>query len=299
MEWKRCVAVLACLAVCLFPACAWLPQPPGEAGSSAAGERPPLLFSAQEEEPDETARVPGAGLAPLAAPDGTFDEAVRDWTFGGEADGQNRPLVCLRAEEQYGQMGAVAFGPDEEAVYLTFDFGYETGYSAQILDTLQEKEAKATFFITGHFLDSAGDAVGRMIAEGHSVGGHSATHPAAPGGVAGLPQARRAEEIGAIAARLADEYGYKTRLFRFPEGIYSEAALADAAAQGQYSVFWSYAYADWDEQNQPGVLPSLERALDAACPGAVYLLHPQKTNAAILGGLIDGLRDRGYRVEAL
>lgn len=297
---KRMTAVLLCVLLCAqCVSCAGLPRPPASEPLTDAA-RPPFLFAQEEPEPAEAARKPGDGLPVLDVPgDSAFDAAVRSWTFGGARDEQNRPLACVAAQRDYTDLGLVSFGPDETSVYLTFDFGYETGYSWEILDILQKKEAKATFFITGQYLDTAGDAVARMAAEGHSVGGHSETHPGAPGGVAALPQEQRVREIEAVAGRLADEYGYETCLFRFPEGIYSEAALADAASHGQHSVFWSYAYADWDAQDQPPVLPSLEKALDAACPGAVYLLHPQKTNAAILGSLIDGLRERGYEPVAL
>ncbi len=293
MAKRRCIRLLApVLCAALLAACAW---PAPTASAPAATPQPPV-FDVYDDETDTPAPLPaitapGAGTPLSAAPVG--------FSFGKQRDGENRPLLCLAAEEQYGGWGFLAFGPETDAVYLTFDFGFETGYSGDILDTLQKTGAKATFFVVGHYLDTAPDAVRRMVEEGHSVGGHSVSHPAAPGGLAALSAEERRYEIAEITARLSDDYGYESRLFRFPEGIYSEAALAGAAALGQYSVFWSYGYADWDAENQPDEAAALQNALDAACPGAIYLLHPQKTNAAILERLILGLRNKGYRVCAL
>ena len=62
-------------------------------------------------------------------------------------------------------------------IYLTFDNGYENGFTESILNALREEEAPATFFLTGHYLTSATDLVKTMVKDGHIIGNHSDGHP--------------------------------------------------------------------------------------------------------------------------
>ena len=263
------------------------------AGESTPQESVPVASSIAEAAPDTL-------LAPLepVAIDG-LDSTPQNWWFGKERDEQNRPTECVRMQQELGSLGLTALGPEENAVYLTFDFGYETGYSQNILDTLQEKQAGATFFIVKGYAEENTDTVRRMVEEGHSVGGHSITHPGAPSGIPGLSVDEQREEVAAVGELLQRDYQYHCYLFRYPEGIFSKQSLAIGAELGYHSVFWGFAYNDWSRDEQPDPGQSLQKALDSAHPGAVYLLHPQSTNATILGDLIDGLRALGYEVKAL
>lgn len=287
---KKLLSIALCAALLLAACAAPAPPPDTIPGASSAGSSP---AASQGPATAPTTLPPLRPQDPSALP-----EEAQSWWFGKQRDDENRPVACVEAQEKYGSLGLTAFVPGEKAAYLTFDFGYETGYSAPILDTLSQKKAKATFFVVEGYLDET-DTLRRMIQEGHSVGGHSTTHPGGPSGLAGYSPGQQEEELAGAAGRLAEEYGYQTRLFRFPEGLYSPAALARAARAGQHSIFWSYAYRDWEADDQPGEAQSLQDALDAAFPGIIYLLHPMATNNAILDDLIDGLRAAGYEIKAL
>lgn len=219
------------------------------------------------------------------------------WGQGKQVNEQNQPIGAVTYQEKYGQWGGVFLAPEAEAptIYLTFDFGYETGYSAAILDTLKEKNAPATFFVVGNYAKNNAETVERMLAEGHTVGSHSATHK----DMTALSDEEARAEITDFNQQFAEQFGVTPTLFRFPEGVFSQRLLALAANEGMRSVFWSYAYADWDANAQPDKAESLEKALAAAHPDAVYLLHPMATNSAMLGELIDGLRAAGYTLAAL
>lgn len=219
------------------------------------------------------------------------------WGQGKQVNERNQPIGAVTYQEKYGQWGGVFLAPETETptIYLTFDFGYETGYSAAILDTLKKKNAPATFFVVGSYAKNNAETVERMLAEGHTVGSHSATHK----DMTALSDEEARAEITDFNAQFAQQFGVTPTLFRFPEGVFSQRLLALAANEGMRSVFWSYAYADWDANAQPDKAESLEKALAAAHPNAVYLLHPMATNSAMLGELIDGLRAAGYTLAAL
>lgn len=299
-----CIFAAVCciaLAVALFAGRA----PAGEPASAPAASPAPAASAAPSPAPSPTpAPTPspapaGPAWQPLATP---FDLAGLSaerlgWGQGRQVNESNQPIGAVAYQEKYGAWGGVFLAPAAETptVYLTFDFGYETGYSAAILDTLKEKDAPATFFVVGSYAENNADAVARMLAEGHTVGSHSASHK----DMTALSDEEARAEITDFNAQFARQFGVTPTLFRFPEGVFSQRLLALAANEGMRSVFWSYAYADWDASAQPDEAESLEKALAAAHPDAIYLLHPMATNSAILGELIDGLRAAGYQLAAL
>lgn len=282
---------------------------PAPAANPASGSVSAPMSSA----PDPTAAPspsPTPAPTPSPAPAGVnwpalatpFDLAGLEterlgWGQGKQVNERNQPIGAVTYQEKYGQWGGVFLAPEAETptIYLTFDFGYETGYSAAILDTLKEKNAPATFFVVGSYARNNAETVERMLAEDHTVGSHSATHK----DMTALSDEEARAEITDFNAQFAQQFGVAPTLFRFPEGVFSQRLLALAANEGMRSVFWSYAYADWDANAQPEVAESLEKALAAAHPNAVYLLHPMATNSAMLGELIDGLRAAGYTLAAL
>lgn len=296
-------------AVCCIALAAVVFLRPAPAADPASGSVSAPVSSA----PDPTAAPspsPSPAPTPSPAPAGVnwpalatpFDltglETERlGWGQGKQVNEQNQPIGAVTYQEKYGQWGGVFLAPEAETptIYLTFDFGYETGYSAAILDTLKEKNAPATFFVVGSYAKSNAETVERMLAEGHTVGSHSATHK----DMTTLPDEEARAEITDFNQQFAEQFGVTPTLFRFPEGVFSQRLLALAANEGMRSVFWSYAYADWDANAQPDKAESLEKALAAAHPDAVYLLHPMATNSAMLGELIDGLRAAGYTLAAL
>ncbi|HIU40948.1 MAG TPA: polysaccharide deacetylase family protein [Candidatus Egerieicola faecale] len=220
-----------------------------------------------------------------------YSTVAQGWGQGKNVDGENRPEACLQYQQKYGELGGVFLGADEPVMTLTFDEGYENGYTAQILDTLKEKQVSAVFFCTLDYIDGNPELVQRMIDEGHVVANHSASHASTPT----LTAEEVAQEIQEVHQVVQEEFGYTMTLFRNPEGSFCERDLAIAQALGYESVFWSFAYVDWVVDDQPDPAESLTRLVEAVHPGAIYLLHPvSSTNAAILGDFIDQARAQGY-----
>lgn len=201
----------------------------------------------------------------------------------------------IRLMDQY---GCVYEGSHEEKVmYLTFDEGYENGYTAPILDTLKEKGAPATFFITGPYLEKNGDLIRRMIDEGHTVGNHTVNHPNMPS--LGTAEAMQ-EEMLALDRSFYERYGTHMSFFRPPEGAYSERSLAATAAAGYRTVLWSFAYRDWETDNQKGAQYAVDSVVPYFHNGCVLLLHAVSSdNAGALSAIIDAAREQGYTLLPL
>lgn len=212
---------------------------------------------------------------------------------GTQVDGSNCPTGALDFDAQYRKYGAYATTPDRSRIILTFDQGYENGYTAKILDTLAEKNATAIFFLTGDYAKKETALVQRMIDEGHMLGNHGMTHAALPT----LDDAAAREEISALHEFMIQKYDYPMQYFRFPCGEYSEETLKTAQSLGYKTLFWSGAYVDWITDQQPEPAESLRKLTDMAHGGEILLLHSvSSTNAEILGDLIDNLRAMGYTV---
>ena len=191
-----------------------------------------------------------------------------------------------------GNMTPILLRRLSEKIYLTFDEGYENGYTADILDTLKEKGVHAVFFVTLPYVKAQPDLVQRMIDEGHTVGNHSNKHITYPS--LSLEEAK--EDLMSLHQYMLDTYQYKMSVFRFPEGNFSEQTLALVQSCGYKSLFWSFAYQDWYTDNQPNPSDALNSMLNKAHPGAIYLLlHAvSSTNAQVLGDFIDGMQEKGY-----
>lgn len=218
-----------------------------------------------------------------------------NWGMGKSRDEKNRPSDAVSAQEKYGAYQAYFIKEDSPKIYLTFDEGYEYGQTASILDTLKEKNVKAVFFITEPYAKAQPELVQRMIDEGHTLGNHSVTHPAD-----GLPSESLEEQKNEIMENdtyVKENFNYQMNLFRFPAGKYSEQSLAIVNNCNYKSVFWSFAYLDYDVNNQPDKAESLQKMVDKLHPGAIYLLHAEsETNAAVLGDFIDKAQGAGYEI---
>ncbi|MBR4199743.1 MAG: polysaccharide deacetylase family protein [Oscillospiraceae bacterium] len=222
-----------------------------------------------------------------------YSAAAVGYGQGTARDAQNRPTGALDFQENYGSAGAYALTPDESRIILTFDQGYENGYTAAILDTLKEKNVTAMFFLTGDYAKREPELVQRMIREGHMLGNHGMTHAALPE----LDDAAIETEIMSLHDYMLGVYDYEMQYFRPPCGEYDARALEKVHSLGYKTVFWSMAYVDWNTDAQPEPAASLEQLTQAAHGGAIYLLHSvSSTNAQILGELIDALRVKGYTV---
>lgn len=226
---------------------------------------------------------------------GTLDNKSVLWGPGTHQDALGRSTACIGLQDQYEKYGAYFIAPEtENTVTLSFDQGYENGYTAPILDTLKEKEVRAIFFLTGHYVRSQPELVQRMIDEGHILGNHSDSHKVY---CEELSIEESFEDAKWMQDYLRDNFDYEMRLFRFPEGKFSEQALALMQQMGYKSVFWSFAYSDWDVKNQPSPTAAMEKIMKYLHPGEIMLLHSVgSTNAEILPQVIDTIRDKGYIV---
>ncbi len=212
------------------------------------------------------------------------------WGVGSIEPGQ-RPHSAVSFNEKYKDLGGRFIGEDNKKVYLTFDEGYENGYTAAILDTLKEKKVSAVFFVTYDYVSKNPDLVCRIINEGHVLGNHSWSHPSVPT----CSDDGAKNEIMRLHSYVLEKFNYKMTLFRFPMGEFSEKTLAIAKNCGYQSVFWSFAYVDWKTDNQPDKQIALKKTTEGAHNGAIYLLHAvSKTNTEILGDFIDTVRNKGY-----
>lgn len=212
---------------------------------------------------------------------------------GTQVDACNRPTGAVQFNQRYGDLDAFALSQDENRIIITFDQGYENGYTAKILDTLKEKNVKAIFFLTGDYAKREEALVKRMIAEGHILGNHGMTHASLPT----LSEKEAKDEIMSLHEYVLNNYGYEMQYFRCPCGEYSEQALETVQKCGYKTVFWSYAYVDWKTDCQPDPAIGRQKLSDSAHGGEILLLHSvSSTNAEILGDVIDSFRVKGFKV---
>ena len=244
--------------------------------------------------PAATAALLLSAALPLTVPAvHAADTTKKGYGQGTAVDGQNRPLGAAQFNEQYADLGAFAMTGDSSRIMITFDQGYENGYTSKILDTLKEKNVKAIFFLTGDYAKKEPALVKRMIAEGHVLGNHGMKHASLPT----LSEKEAEEEIMSLHNYVMNNYGYQMQFFRCPCGEYSDAALETVQKCGYRTVFWSYAYVDWKTDAQPDRSEALKKLCDSAHGGEILLLHSvSSTNAEILGDVIDGLRAKGFTV---
>lgn len=217
---------------------------------------------------------------------------------GYETDSENRPVGAMQAQEKYGAYGGEFIGDkNDKTIYLTFDEGYENGCTGRILDILKEKNVTATFYVTLDYAKSSPDLVSRMINEGHEVGNHTCTHPSLPD----ISDDMVFEEIHGLESYISDNFGgYKTVTMRPPRGEFSVRTLRLVKNMGYDTVLWSFAYNDWNVDDQPDREKAYERITSATHNGAIYLLHAvSETNTAILADVIDYWQDNGYSVKSV
>lgn len=224
------------------------------------------------------------------------------WGQGRNFDSLNRPHDAVEYQQKYGELGGFFVDlneapadaqsePEKKKIYLTFDEGYENGYTEKILDTLKDKNVKAVFFITGDYAKRSGELVKRMIGEGQVVGNHTWRHYSMP--EKSLETCR--EEISLLHDYVKENFGYEMSVLRPPKGEFSEQTLALASEMGYTTCLWSFAYKDWNPDAPGDKAQSLSSLNDRLHSGGVYLLHAvSPTNAAILGDFIDNARAKGY-----
>ncbi|MBE7057095.1 MAG: polysaccharide deacetylase [Ruminococcaceae bacterium] len=179
----------------------------------------------------------------------------------------------------------------EKYIYLTFDEGYENGYTDDILDTLREKNVKAIFFITGDYFQKCPELIRRMVEEGHEVGNHTVNHPS----LADISRSEAEYEILELSRQFKHKYNKNMRFLRPPKGEYDEAVMEISENLSMRCLMWSFAYQDWLTNKQRGSDYALKMVTENLHNGAVLLLHAVSSdNTEALGDIIDAARKKGF-----
>jgi peptidoglycan-N-acetylmuramic acid deacetylase len=234
--------------------------------------------------------------AQVAEANGVSNKPIH-WGFKKSADHKS-PSAGKEYDQLLEKYGAFYLGDSSKKnIYLTFDNGYENGYTSDILDVLKEKKVPATFFVTGHYLKDQPELVQRMVKEGHVVGNHSWHHP----DFTKVSDERLKKELDRVKEEFQRLTG-ETRMnyLRAPRGIFSERTLSLSQELGYTNVFWSLAFVDWKIDQQKGWKYAYDQITKQIHPGAVILLHTvSKDNAEALAKVIDDVKKDGYHFRSL
>ncbi len=217
---------------------------------------------------------------------------VRDDNHG--VSGCDRSFSIEQYDAYYADLDC---SEDEKVMYLTFDCGYENGYTEQILDILKKHDAKACFFVTQTYIRDNIEIVTRMKEEGHQVGNHTVRHPSMPS----ISIEEQKEELKTCADYMKEVTGYDMDpYYRPPKGEYSERTLQLAKDMGYKTIFWSMAYLDYDVNRQPGRDYVIEHFKKYHHNGAIPLIHNvSQSNAEALDAVLTYLTEEGYRFVSL
>ena len=221
----------------------------------------------------------------------------QDWGLGFSEEGE--PPTGMASIEELAAYRTYFLGDtNQKKIYLTFDAGYENGNTEPILDALKKHNVKATFFVVGHYLETAPDLVKRMAEEGHTVGNHTYHHY-------DMSQISDQETFEKEMILVEEKYREitgqdMTKYYRPPQGKYSLENLEMAKEMGYQTFFWSLAYVDWNTDDQPERGKALEKLTGRIHPGAIVLLHnTSSTNAEILDELLSQWEALGYTFGTL
>lgn len=212
-------------------------------------------------------------------------------------DNHKQPDLGKKNKELMDKYNGICMGNKEKPyIYITFDLGYEAGYTEKILEVMKQNEVKGVFFITAHYLNTQPDLVKRMIDEGHTVGNHTVNHKSMPS--CSLETIKK--EVMDLHTAIYDKFGYEMKYIRPPKGEYSERTLAYSNTLNYQTVMWSFAYDDWDENKQGREDYGKKKILDNLHNGEVMLLHAtSKDNANILDEVIKDIKAQGYEFKTI
>lgn len=235
----------------------------------------------------------GTGTHAVSVAEGIYSNKLLRWGIARRPENKT-PAADPGAPELLKKYGGVWIGDTSKSViYLTFDEGYENGYTPAILDTLAANDVKAVFFITGPYLKDHQDLVRRMVEEGHVVGNHTIHHPSLPE----VSDSQLEEEVLGLDRAFREKFGKSMQFLRPPKGEYSERTLALTQKLGYCNLFWSFAYDDWYRDKSRGAQYAHDIVMRNLHNGAVLLLHAvSKDNAQALDSIIKDVRERGYTI---
>ena len=219
------------------------------------------------------------------------------WGLSFQTEGE--PPVANAEQEFLSGFNSYYIGDTaEKVIYLTFDAGYENGCTEKILETLQKHNVCATFFLVGSYIRENPELVKKLVDGGQIIGNHTNTHP----------DMAQISDLESFSAELtATEEAYKEvtgkdmpKFYRPPQGKYSEENLSMAEQLGYKTIFWSLAYVDWYENDQPTADEAFDKLIPRIHNGAIVLLHStSETNAQILDELLTKWEDMGYTFKSL
>lgn len=229
-----------------------------------------------------------------------FNTAEKDWFYKPKKDGtpSEEPPEVLDILKKYS--GYYLGDTSKKEIYLTFDEGYENGYTSKILDVLKENNVKAAFFVTTDYINRNKDLIKRMVNEGHLVCNHSNTHPSMA--KVALKGKEKFEEEFTLTEKAFEEVtGTKMpKFFRPPMGKYSELSMHYTQELGYKTIFWSFAYKDWIPEKQPSHEYAKKIIMERTHNGGIFLLHAvSKTNAEILDSIIKEWKSKGFELKTL
>ncbi|MBS6280293.1 MAG: polysaccharide deacetylase family protein [Lachnospiraceae bacterium] len=223
--------------------------------------------------------------------------ASENWGLSFPQEGAS-PQANATPEELSASWAYYIGNPKDKVLYLTFDCGFENGNTPAILKALKKHHAPATFFVVGNFLETSPDLIRQMRKDGHIVGNHTFHHPDMSKISTKEAFAKELSDVEKLYQEITGEE--MTRFYRPPQGIYSPGNLQMAKELGYRTFFWSLAYVDWYEDNQPTKEEAFVKLLPRVHPGAVVLLHnTSDTNAEILDELLGKWEDMGYSFRSL
>lgn len=224
---------------------------------------------------------------------GQVSNNILRWGISRKA-GNQTPGADPGTPELLARYGGFYIGDtSKKVIYLTFDEGYENGYTPKILDVLRDNNVKAAFFITGPYLKEHQDLVRRMVEEGHTVGNHTIHHPSLPS----VGDKQLEEEILGLERAFKEKFGKDMKFLRPPKGEYSERTLAITSKLGYCNLFWSFAYDDWHRDKSRGADYAFNIVDRNLHNGAILLLHAvSKDNADALDRIIKNARAKGYEI---
>lgn len=241
----------------------------------------------------------GRMTARFTAPASSTGILAADENWGLSFPEEGKPPVANASFEELKPYNAYyAKNTEEKVLYLTFDCGYENGNTAPILDALKKHKVPATFFVVGNFISTSPDLVKRMVSEGHTVGNHTYHHPDMSKISTKDAFAKELEDLEKLYQETTGETMVK--FYRPPQGKYSQQNLQMAKELGYQTFFWSLAYVDWYQDQQPTREEAFQKLLGRIHPGAIVLLHStSSTNAQILDELLTKWEEMGYTFQTL